>query len=697
MKHKMNINFRHATFLIAVFFQGAIPATGQVPGVPVTERLAVTARPSRDSIVLRWAPLDFKVWQSGNTNGYRIERYTVSIKGRLAAQPEKFILHPAVKPQPPEHWEKLVEENKYAAIAAQALFGDSFETDLGQSNVFTIVNKVRENEQRFAFALFSADMSPATARFSGLWFTDKQVKKGEKYLYRVVINSTDSLRGSVFISPEDPYLLPNPQHFTGDFRERTVTLKWDKSTGNHYTAYSAERSEDGKQFTPLSETPMSTVSPDAESDTRYEYAFDSLKDLSKTYYYRVKGITPFGEESPPSDIVSGKGTFSVNQPPYIFSVENIENKSLLIKWDFPAVNNAAIKGFTLERSFTPKGIFSAVSPEILKAETRMFEDLIPGQVNYYRVSAHGLDGKLYPSQVYFAQRIDSLPPALPAELKASIEDTGMVTLSWKPNTEQDIYGYRVYKAYHRSEEPAQVTTTPIREALFRDTVDLNTLNESVYYRVMAVDINQNHSNLSGILKVVLPDKIKPQPPVFLPVESTPGGISLSWIPGSSEDIVQYTVYRKDPRHAAWEQLKTLEASSDSLFYYLDENAVAGETNYYTVVSLDDAGLESEPADPVSGTRIDRHLRPAITWKKPRLYREQHQITLGWNYHQELLHSFKIYKAVDHHPPVLFKTIGGDTNEFTDTMIPGQHYQYRILAVFEDGSKSFLSEEMEFQY
>jgi hypothetical protein len=662
------------------------------------ELIAIAGRPSEDSICLRWAPLNYSVWQLGNRNGYKIERYVIARNGQLLRNPERRTLNRSIRPLPQEAWEPIVKTNKYAAIAAQALFGDRFEVDLSQSDMFTIVNKVRENEQRFSFALFSADLSPAVAKASGLWITDAQISSGEKYLYRITINATDSLRSSIFISPDDDYLLPSPKNLTAEFRDRFVSLRWDKYKTNHYTAHIIERSEDGTNFVRISETPIVTVSPTAAEDTRHDYAIDSIANMTKTFYYRVKGVTAFGEESNSSDVVSGTAMPTVIDVPYITSVESIENKFLQIHWTFPDGNNNAIKHFTLERSTESKGNFSPITPDKISPESRVYQDNAPKQINYYRLIAEGLNGDRYPSHVYFAQLVDSIPPSKPILATANIDENGVVKLSWIKNKDLDIFGYRIYKSFHRSEEPAQITAEPVESSSFTDHVNLNTLNETVYYRVMAIDQNQNHSELSEPIKVALPDLVRPQAPVLLPVKSTSSGVLLNWIRSSSHDVVRYEVYRKNTGHKQWEQIAIKEIGTDTVFSHLDTGHEIGSgDHHYTVVAIDERGLESDPAHPVTGTRINSSLQPSIRWGRHNIVRDENKVTLRWINSKKDIEAFRIYKSVDSSQLLLYKTLGGDQEKMTDTFIPGHLYKYHIMAIFKDGNKSLMSEEARFEY
>jgi uncharacterized protein len=692
-----NVKSLRIAFTFAVIMATCQTTSGQADGSTSQEAIAISARPWPDSINLRWAPLDFKIWKVANSVGYRVERFTVSRNGLLLPAPQKLVVGEALRPLPESGWIELVKGNKYAAIAAQALFGERFEVDLRQSDVFTIVNKVRENEQRFSFALFSADMAPPVARASGLWLTDKNIKKGERYLYRIILNTADSVRGSMFVGPDDPYALSKPANLHADFKDKFVSLKWDKTEATQYTAYVLERSEDGKIFKRISESPLVTVAPTATSDTRYEYAIDSLADLTTIYHYRVCGLSPFGEIGPPSEVVSGSGIPVVEQVPFISSAISPDNIFIDIHWDFPAHNNNAIEGFEVRRAAAANGNYAALTNGLLSSKTRSFVDSSPMQSNYYKVLALGLDGEWYPSHVYYAQLIDSIPPLPPTGLKAQVSDDGKVQLMWNANTESDIYGYRIYKAYHHSEELAQITSEPLKETAFHDIVDLSTLNEHLYYRVMSVDKNQNHSPLSEYLRVALPDKVRPLPPVIVSQTSDDSVIYISWRRPASTDIVKYKVYRNIQGTKQWLETKTVTAGNDSVYMYRDTRARPGQKYLFTIISIDEAGLESIPSRAVSGSIPLSSLRPPVTWKNARLNREENKLTLTWEYPETNVQYFKLYRSHDGNPIVMYQTISGNEKKFDDAIVPGKRYKYRLMALFANGQRSSLSEEMIFTY
>jgi fibronectin type 3 domain-containing protein len=454
-----------------------------------------------------------------------------------------------------------------------------------------------------------------------------------------------------------------------------------------------ERSEDGKNFKTVFDDPIVTLSPTREN-TKYQYVNDTLQHLNKEYYYRIKGISPFGEYGPASKVLKVTGTKKVDAVPYINAGQSLDNKTIDLTWEFPEALNIAIEGFNIERAAIPSGKYNKVNKELLAKELRDYTDPSPEQTNYYRVIALTHDQKQVRSLDYFIHLIDSMPPSPPIGIKGVVDEHGSVTLTWNPNTERDIYGYRVYKAYYVNEEFAQLTSGPVKETQFKDKVVLKSLNEKVHYQVMAIDIHQNHSALSETYSLVLPDQVPPVAPVFLPVTSSLEGASLTWMRSSSFDVVRYDLYRKGDNNQ-WIRINSLPVNQDTLYRYMDSNLKNGEMRNYTVVAVDDAGLESPPSSPVSGSRIRRSVWPAVTLAAPLIDKSANKVILKWNYGQSEIKMYQVYKSVNEAPWQLYRSVSN--NEITDPLNPGNNYRYTVIAVFADGSRSEMPKGISFTY
>ncbi|NJK94454.1 MAG: hypothetical protein HC905_05555 [Bacteroidales bacterium] len=70
--------------------------------------IKVIARAKTDSVLLRWAPLNYESWQHGMKTGYMVERYTMLRDGKMPDNKQKVILTPQpVKIYDRQQWEKL--------------------------------------------------------------------------------------------------------------------------------------------------------------------------------------------------------------------------------------------------------------------------------------------------------------------------------------------------------------------------------------------------------------------------------------------------------------------------------------------------------------------------------------------------------------------------------------------------------------
>ncbi len=668
--------------------------TVRVAGDP----FGVIARPSKDSVVLRWAPLNIKYWHAGNQYGYTIERFTMVRNGKVVKPMERRLLtQQPVRPYPEAQWERYVN-NKYAMVAAQALYGESFQLSMEQgADIMSIVNKSKENEQRYSMALFCADMSPTVARALGLYFRDETVEPNVKYLYRIqVITPTDTLRGSAFVNTGDKYVLPAVKNVEAQVTENVAALRWNQlDYADYFTTYIIERSTDNQNFKQVNDVPGVTIANRKSQDVKFQYAIDTMPSPGISYYYRIRGITSFGEYGPGSNVVTVKvGSKSITQNPHITSAVSADNKTVGITWDFPEDQNDGLSGFEVYRSTTDGGPYKKLHPDILPPAIRTFMDRTPQQTNYYQVYAKGLDGHILKSMSYLAMLVDSMPPAMPNGLKGKVDEQGNITISWKPNPDGDIFGYRIYRTYYLSEEFAQVTVEPRKDTTYSDHVDLKNLNDKIHYKIVAIDRNQNHSPFSPVLSLVLPDKVPPMPPVWLPVRSVKEGVSLRWAPGGSPDVVRYDVYRKGDQ-GQWMRIGSRPAGTDTLYTYADNALKNSQVQYYTLIAVDDAGLESPPTPVVTGFKLPG-VPPAVNLSAPQVDRVNKQITLRWTYAEADVVAYRIYRKLNNGEMQLYKTI--QKMEFVDKEIsPGGVYNYQVVAVFTRGAISSMGKAIEVKY
>src|SRR5690606_32802949 len=147
---------------------------------------------------------------------------------------------------------------------------------------------------------------------------------------------------------------------SAEFRDRSATLKW--STLFHrgiYSAYYIEKSEDGQHFQRLSDLPYVHLSKSL--DARTSYYVDSLDVNGKTFYYRITGITPFAEEGPPSNVVSGVGREDLTGYLVLKEVKHGDGKQVMLRWEFPPEYENLIAGFIVCRSHFSEGPFTDIN------------------------------------------------------------------------------------------------------------------------------------------------------------------------------------------------------------------------------------------------------------------------------------------------------------------------------------------------
>ncbi len=665
-------------------------------GKPVKPELILRAWAKKDTVLLRWGTNDKWAWNYGNEYGYMLERTTIFRNGKPLEQPEvKVFQGGPIKPKPLQEWEDLIRENDMAAVVAQAIYGDSFNVNNDEGNLLMrVLYQSSELEQRFAFSMFALDQDFTAAQYAGLGYVDSEIKPGERYLYHIRLAVPEELMAidetGLLVAPKEEMTLPKPYDFAGFFYNNAFVLVWEyDALLDFYTAYDLERSEDGIQFSKINEAPITKLAITETSGISYT---DSIPEYEKKYWYRIRGRSLFGEMGPVSDIISVMGFKRLLVGPEFQETEIRSEREATLSWTFPKDETWKLMGFDILRSSKAIGPFYPVQEKLPK-ESRSFEYNELQPINYFKVRARGVAGDHYDSSPAMVQPVDSIPPEKPLGLAGTVDTLGVVRLSWQPNAELDLKGYTVLRADRPNQEFTRLTKREIRKSEFIDTINLKKFNAKVFYRVLASDNRYNESEASDTLVLERPSKIPPTNPVFSSYEQKGDTIVLKWVGSSSKNLSKQILYRKRldvNNETLWENI--FETENVSAREFKDMNLEPNTTYRYTITVVNESGLESEPAPPLSVTTPKQLLLPGIKGLYAEVDRENKFIRLTWRYNQPGVLEIQLYRKMGEEKLVLHRTLKPDVFEFMDTNVfSGINVTYGLKAIFKDGSISDWSQ------
>jgi fibronectin type 3 domain-containing protein len=668
----MKVKIRCCILLFLILY---IPLNALAAAGSDTIKVVARANVKPDRIQLRWAVTSSSSWYFTNKNGFTVVRHTIVRDGTVLDDPEKKILTATpLKPKPLNDWQNIAQSDNYAAVIAQALYGESFEVSGGQSSISQIIALSQEQQQRYAMSLMAAELSFPAALHAGWGFEDRTVKKGERYLYQVIPANTTPKHtvenGAVYVSLNDYSELSRPLDFSAVWGNGSVLLTWNyKALLPYYNAYHVERSEDNRNFVRRTKMPLTNI-----MDNDRMFHTDSITN-GRTYYYRLLGVTAFGDESAPSDTVSGKGADKLVYVPFIKRVLPDDKGGVSISWEFDERGNSEITGFELRQSTGINGPYTVVTKNILPA-LRITYHKNPLPESYLTIAAIPKEGEPTVSFPHLLQMEDTIPPAVPQNLKGYVDTLGVVHLRWDINTEPDFYGYRIYRGQTKGEEliPLNDKAHPANE--FSDTIEIRNLNTKVYYAVSSLDRRYNQSGLCEVIELEKPVMIKPSPPYITQYEAGDDGIRLEWARGRDETIRSYRIYRKEKGD---DKMTRLEEISDSAAVsYLDPAVVNGTSYIYHVRSVTGNGLESDASPEVSVKARTGETGAADIKQFKSVWREG-GIALTWEHTVPDVRSISIYRKEGEEALSLWRELEIWRREIADTNAKrNTAYEYMLV-------------------
>ena len=681
--------------------------------------LSAVARSDQDSIVVRWAPNTALGWLAGNRLGYIVERVTMLKDPKEARATFHQLSSLPIRPWTLEEWKKRISrDDRYEAVAVQALYGRSFVPRTVQGPAAALKDAADELTNRFGFSLFAADVDPRAANGLGLRIVDRDIKSGETYSYRIRLAGRDSLvhlDTAFAVASASPFVRPQaPPELASEPGEHAVTLRWKNPAGFHgaFTAFNIYRSADnGRPYAKLNDLPFLTATGEKRTiDGGQVFTDTSAVDYVR-YRYRVEGITPFADASEPAEVDGMAIDLTPPPPPKIKKPTQMGLQIVRIDWDMP-VTTPDLAGFVVSRSsFALKDYHllfrrGARMPSpgkgaaeetrelmtlILPTSARSFVDsTATTREPYYVVGAIDTAGNLSQSLPAYSETIDTTRPAMPRGLAGSISKNGVVHLHWNLGPERNIIGYRVMWANEPTHEFSQRINEPVPDTAFVDSVNIQTLSHFVYYRIAAITDRYISSPLSTILALRRPDVVAPASPVFLDVHVTDSSVRLHWTASPSDDVAKQVLSRRLQGKNEWQLLRTLERTQTQ---FLDTTVTQNVMYEYQLEAVDSSGLHSAPSLAVQGRPFDTGIRAPVTDLTARYDSTANVVRLNWKHAsgRKERYWFVIYRAEYQGIVTEYASVEGSAREYQDRRVQkSMSYHYAIRVKAEGGAESPLS-------
>ncbi|MEY2829376.1 MAG: hypothetical protein RIQ33_1234 [Bacteroidota bacterium] len=648
----------------------------------------------KDSTVFRWVVTENTAWSESNKKGYILEKAEITDLSSAKNAVFKAVAD-TFKPMQESVWQKVIDtSNHYEVIAAASVYQKQMAKTEGDKQ--NIINKYNEQANRMGFALFAADNDSKTATRLGLRYVEKNLPKGKAYIYRLrslykdKVHSLDSAYTLLITDVIDT--LPAPPPLATQSAEHAVKLEWPViAFHSQFTAFIIQRSDDnGKKWFNITHDPIS-VTADSMSGLAQRGAYvDEVKENYEKHLYRIIGITPFAEKSAPSPSVLGFGRDKTPPiPPQLTLIYVDKNKKVQLAWKKDK-NENDLKGFYIGYSTVATGPFHKVG-EMLTPDKTTFTTEVKDffGTSYYVVMAEDTAGNnslSYPRYLYIR---DSTPPIAPTIVSGRMDTTGRIVLKWKMNKEPDLKGYRVYMADHPTDEYSLITNDVVYDTVFVDSLNAHTLNKIVYYKIVALDNNFNHSPFSAIIKVARPDLVAPVVPVFDDIKVTDKTVILHWVPSTNTDVKEQLLYRKNDKGKmdVYAHLKPTDNS------FTDDKVVAKKFYTYQLQAIDKAGNKSELSKPIAGRPFDASVNENVKNFTTKYDSIKRVTNLSWNANVKGKNYYVvILRKYNNNHLVAYKYVDATLNQFNDVELVGKgNYEYAVRLDYPNGETSKVSE------
>ncbi len=432
-------------------------------------------------------------------------------------------------------------------------------------------------------------------------YTDKKIKKGRTYYYRVgiILVSGQEIKSALTTEIKNagekiphPPLVMSSKGFV-----RRVELKFVPSLLNSKEKFKINK------YIIYRKLPQSDVWENiAEIDTKkplktaLDFKFEDRQNLDdgQTFTYAVSSIEKRKKESPRSDVVS---VTTIQRPVLALEKDNLLRK-IILGWE--SVEN--VDGYYLYRR-TGQENWDRVG-KIKGSQTSQFADdkaLEDGQDYRYYLSAYDAKGETGPSNKVEAKTKEL--PLPPGNLKSESGRVKSVQLTWTPRHDTDIGGYAIYRGLKGKTLQRINKSSGYKSHSFLDkgkAFEPLEDGKEYIYSVASYNLFGAEGDKSPAARARTKPRPAPVQGLKLVVNQEPkakASITLTWAENPEPDIESYLIYRSR-NGGYWSKIKTTSADESRI---KDTNLKTESTYRYRLIAMDKDGLKSDPAEIVSPT------------------------------------------------------------------------------------------------
>jgi fibronectin type 3 domain-containing protein len=406
------------------------------------------------------------------------------------------------------------------------------------------------------------------------------------------------------------------------------------------------------------------------------------------YHYVVTAVDQGGLESTQSSQVSATPlNISAPDPPVSLTATAGDG---VVNLDWPNSPEVDIAGYTVYRSATSGGPYSAITGSLLTSSSHADSGVVNGTTYHYVVTATDTaaqeSGQSPEAQ---ATPADMTPPSPPTGL-AAVAGDAVVDLDWDDHVESDVQGYHVYRATQSGGPYARLTGAFITVSAYQDSSVVNGL--TYHYAVTALDdwSTPNESARSAEVSAAPEDSTPPVAPSGVSATANGESIDLDWNDNAEGDLAGYSVLRGGQSGGPYTALNDAPLVSSS---YADLTAPSGVPQFYVITATDTMDNVSPQSVEVSATAQD--ITPPAVPTGLTATPSALSVTLHWNLGLEGdLAGYHVERS---------STSGGAATRLTSALItettytdqgvlPPASVYYTIIAVDTAGNESASSTE-----